>query len=293
MPNDQTAGIRYPWDTPPEHGQAIEVADGVLWTRLPLPMALDHVNVYALRDDDGWTVIDTGFASKKSKAIWQDFIDGPLGGGPVNKVIVTHHHPDHIGLAGWFQTDHGSELITTRTAWLFGRMLTLDVQEKTTPETLAYWKTAGMDPEILAKRAEERPFNFGDIVAPLPVGYTRVKQGDVLAIIDPQSFENRVRQLSSRLEAANADTRVRQASINRAEVNLSQAETVLRRQEDLFSQNIAWIDKFPVLIIELHDWMLKKRNASGNFLRAISERDRDFYHYTDYVVSISNTYSIA
>lgn len=180
MPDTPQLGIRYPWDTPPEHGQAIEVADGVFWTRLPLPMALDHVNVYALRDADGWTVIDTGFASKKTKAIWQDFIDGPLGGGPVTRVIVTHHHPDHIGLAGWFQTAHGAELITTRTAWLFGRMLTLDVQEQTTPETLAYWKTAGMDPEILTKRAEERPFNFGDIVAPLPVGYTRVKQGDVI-----------------------------------------------------------------------------------------------------------------
>ena len=66
-----------------------------------------------------------------------------------------------------------------------------------------------------------------------------VQKGDVLAIIDPQSFENRVRQLESRLEAAMADTRVREASINRAEVNLSQAETVLRRQEDLFSQNAA------------------------------------------------------
>ncbi len=68
---------------------------------------------------------------------------------------------------------------------------------------------------------------------------SQVSQGDVLAIIDPQSFENRVRQLESRLEAAIADTRVREASINRAEVNLSQAETVLARQEDLFEKNAA------------------------------------------------------
>ena len=52
--------IRYPWPDPPEHGDAIEIADGVLWMRLPLPIALDHVNVYALDDGDGWTIIDTG-----------------------------------------------------------------------------------------------------------------------------------------------------------------------------------------------------------------------------------------
>ncbi|MEL8056797.1 MAG: biotin/lipoyl-binding protein, partial [Pseudomonadota bacterium] len=66
---------------------------------------------------------------------------------------------------------------------------------------------------------------------------SRVSAGDTLAVIDPQSFQNRVRQLQSRLEAALADTKVREASINRAEVNLSQAETVLTRQEDLFAQN--------------------------------------------------------
>ncbi len=179
-PDPKRPGIRYPWDTPPEHGAAIEVAPGVLWTRMPLPMKLDHVNIYALDDGDSWTIVDTGFSSKKSRALWQAFLDGPLGGRPVSRVIVTHHHPDHIGLAGWFQTEHGAELITTRTSWLMGRMLTLDVQEKPVQETLDFWRSSGMDPEIYAKRAEERPFNFGDIVAPMPLGYTRVKQGDTI-----------------------------------------------------------------------------------------------------------------
>jgi len=110
-------GIRYPWDTPPANdgSEAIEVAPGVLWLRLPLPMKLDHVNVYALDEGDHWTVIDTGFASRKSKAIWEAAMAGPLGGKPVGRVVVTHHHPDHVGLAGWFQTEHGAELVTTRT----------------------------------------------------------------------------------------------------------------------------------------------------------------------------------
>ncbi|MDF3415550.1 MBL fold metallo-hydrolase [Sulfitobacter sp. M57] len=175
------AGLRYPFDTPPVAGSAaIEVAPGVLWLRMPLPMKLDHVNIYAFDEGDSWTIIDTGFASKKSKEIWAEVLAGPLGGKPVSRVVVTHHHPDHIGLAGWFQTEHGAELVTTRTAWLTARMLTLDEQEVSPEETLAFYRLSGMDPEMLEKRRKDRPFNFCDIVAPLPLGFTRVKQGDCI-----------------------------------------------------------------------------------------------------------------
>lgn len=173
-------GIRYPWEAPPEPGEAIELAEGLLWMRLPLPMKLDHVNVYALDDGDGWTVVDTGFASRKSRQIWGALMEGPLGGKPVHRVVVTHHHPDHMGLAGWFQSEHGAELLTTRTAWLFARMLQLDAQDRPTGETLAYWRAAGMAPGILAERMQERPFNFADCVAPMPLGFTRIRQGDSL-----------------------------------------------------------------------------------------------------------------
>ncbi|MDU8943511.1 MBL fold metallo-hydrolase [Ovoidimarina sediminis] len=172
--------IDYPFDTPPAPGAAIEVADGILWMRLPLPMALDHVNVYALDDGAGWTLVDTGFASRKTRGIWQSLLDGPLGGRPVSRVLVTHHHPDHIGLAGWFQSEHRAELVTTRTAWLFARMLQLDEQDRPTPETVAFWRRAGMAPDILAKRLDERPFNFADMVAPMPLGFTRIREGDTV-----------------------------------------------------------------------------------------------------------------
>lgn len=182
MMDSASQGIRYPWETPPAEGEAIEVAKGVLWMRLPLPMALDHVNVYALDDGDSWTVIDTGFSSKKSRGIWQKIMAGPLAGKPVSRVIVTHHHPDHVGLAGWFQTEFGAKLWTTRTAWLFSRMLQLDEEAVPTQETLNFWRSAGMDEEIYLQRAKERPFNFSDMVDPMPVGFHRIKQDDTIRI---------------------------------------------------------------------------------------------------------------
>jgi glyoxylase-like metal-dependent hydrolase (beta-lactamase superfamily II) len=176
-----TGEIRHPFPSPPAEGEGIEVAQGVLWLRLPLPMALDHVNVYALDDGTGWTIIDTGMDCRRTRAIWQGLLDGPLAAKPVTRVIVTHHHPDHVGLAGWFQSQ-GARLLMTRTAWLLSRMLVLDEQALPTAEQIAFWRAAGMDADQLAAKSQERPFNFADCVAAMPIGYTRIAAGDVLTI---------------------------------------------------------------------------------------------------------------
>ena len=91
-----TDGIRHPFAAAPAEGSVTEVAPGILWLRLPLPMALDHVNIYALDDGTGWTIVDAGLSSKRSKAIWEGLLAGPLAGKPVTRVILTHHHPDHV-----------------------------------------------------------------------------------------------------------------------------------------------------------------------------------------------------
>ena len=176
------APIKTPFETPPAEGEAIEVAEGVLWVRQPLPMKLDHVNCYVLDDGDSWSIVDTGFDTGKSRLIWEKLLTGPLAGKPVGRGIVTHHHPDHIGLAGWFIKEHGAELVTTRTAWLYARMLTLDDQPLPSDEALRHWRAAGMDKAIFDKRVAERPFNFSDIVTPLPEGFRRIKEGDTIRI---------------------------------------------------------------------------------------------------------------
>ena len=174
-----TPALHHPFSDAPTEFQAVEVAPGLRWMRLPLPMALNHVNVFALDDDDGWTLVDTGMASNRTRALWQALLTVPLAGRPVTRLIVTHHHPDHVGLAGWFQ-EQGVELVMTRTAWLYARMLTLDEQREHSPESLLFQTRAGLDGERMAHRLRERPFNFCDVVAPMPLGFTRIDEGSTL-----------------------------------------------------------------------------------------------------------------
>lgn len=171
--------IRYPFDEPPTHTKAVEVAEGVLWLRLPLPMALDHVNVYALDDGDSWTIVDTGFRSRKTIALWEELLAEPLGGKPVGRVILTHHHPDHVGMAS-FLVERGAELFTTRTAFIMARMLTADEQPNYPQRTLELYRKWGMSEEILDARRNDRPFNFADCVGQLPLGYQRIQDGETL-----------------------------------------------------------------------------------------------------------------
>ncbi len=179
---DRDAPLTYPFATPPEAGAAVELAEGVLWLRVRLPMKPDHVNCYAFREENGWTIVDTGLNSGSCRAAWEAAFTGPFNSAPVNRILVTHHHPDHIGLAGWFQTLHGAELLTTRTAWLMARMLILDIQHSPVPETLDFWRSAGMPSELIEKRRMERPFNFSDVVAHLPLGFRRIQEGDVIEL---------------------------------------------------------------------------------------------------------------
>lgn len=174
--------LRYPLEAPPAPGDVAEIAEGVLWIRVPLPLRLDHVNAYAFDDGDGWTLVDTGFDTPPTREMWEAVLSGPLAGRPVRRVIGTHHHPDHIGLAGWFVEKHGAELVTTRTAFLFARMLRLEAHDRPPETQLSYWRACGMDAAIYDKRANDRPYNSSDVVHAIPGTFRRIAEGDAIHI---------------------------------------------------------------------------------------------------------------
>jgi len=174
--------IVHPWAAPPAPGAAVALAEGVLWMRLPLPMAgLDHLNLYALEDGEGWTLIDAGLDWRRGRAALEAVLDGPLAAKPVTRVLLTHHHPDHIGLAGLLAA-RGAEIWASRPAWLTGRMLTLDRQPKPTPEQIRFRNRAGMTGADIAAYAAEAPFNFADCVHPIPLGFRALEEGARLSL---------------------------------------------------------------------------------------------------------------
>src|SRR5215467_5876722 len=93
--------LQFPVAAPPGPAKALELAAGVRWLRMPLPFALDHINLWLLKDGRGWTIVDSGYAIAETTARWERIFADRLDGLPVTRIIATHHHPDHIGLAGW------------------------------------------------------------------------------------------------------------------------------------------------------------------------------------------------
>ena len=93
--------LEYPFSQPPMSAELREVASGVFWLRMPLPFALEHINLWLLADGAGWTIVDCGFGTDETRALWQQIFAASLQGKPVTRIVVTHFHPDHCGLAAW------------------------------------------------------------------------------------------------------------------------------------------------------------------------------------------------
>lgn len=166
----------------PEEGTLTELADGLFWLRMPLPMTgLDHINLYVLRDGDGWTIVDTGIGSKANKDVWKKVLSDELGGKPVKRVICTHLHPDHTGLAGWLCKKFEAPLLMTRAEYFLCRLLAADTGKPAPQFAIDFYHRAGLDENQL-EFYKARFGGFGKAITPLPVGYTRIKHGDILTI---------------------------------------------------------------------------------------------------------------
>ena len=115
--------LRFPVAAPPLPGETVPIAPGVLWLRMPLPFALDHINLWLLPDGEGWTIVDAGYAMPETRALWERIFAERLDGAAVGRVIVTHYHPDHIGLADWLCERWRVRLWTTEKEWLHARVM--------------------------------------------------------------------------------------------------------------------------------------------------------------------------
>lgn len=179
------APLRFPIETPPAYGEFIEVTPEIYWLRGSMPMALNHINVYLIKDGDGWTVLDTGIATPQIQQGWRDML-GRLGGGPVKRVIVTHFHPDHVGNAGWFYREFGAPLWMTRTELLMARVATApnNPMNSNTPEAEQFYRASGFDDAQIEAYRERRTRGFGFTSEEIPFRYHRIQDGEKIMIND-------------------------------------------------------------------------------------------------------------
>ena len=176
-------GLTYPLGTPPEPGEAVQAAPGVLWMRLPLPMSLNHINVFAIEDGDGWVLVDTGLNTQASLEAWEAALAGPLGGRPITRVICTHMHPDHVGMAGWLCERTGAPLLMSRLEYITCRLLVADTGRPAPEEGVRFLRAAGWD-ETRIETWRREFGRFGSAVSPMPQSYRRLSEGDDVAIGD-------------------------------------------------------------------------------------------------------------
>jgi len=175
-------GLTYPFATAPEPGRVLNVAPGVLWLRMPLPFTgLNHINLWALEDAAGWTLADTGMQTADTALHWQQAFAGPLARRPVTRVICTHMHPDHMGMAGWLTRQYDCRLWTTRLEYLTCRVLVADTGREAPPDGLRFYHAAGWDEDALASY-KARFGGFGKAVYALPDSYRRIVDGEELVI---------------------------------------------------------------------------------------------------------------
>ena len=173
--------LTYPLETTPQFGEAVDIAPGVKWMRMPLGGSLAFINVWAIEDGDGWTVVDTGMHNDETCEAWRRLFETALGGRPVTRVIVTHLHPDHVGVAGWITRRFGCRLSMTQLEYLQCRMLMADTDRAAPQEALDFYRRAGWDDEAL-DRYRSRFGDFGRSIAPLPDSFHRLRDGDVVCI---------------------------------------------------------------------------------------------------------------
>ncbi|WP_234266432.1 MBL fold metallo-hydrolase [Hydrogenophaga sp. NFH-34] len=185
--DDLEARLHYPLaDTLPEPGRSLEVAPGIRWLRMPLPFALDHINLWLLRDTidgvDGWTVVDCGIARDTLRTLWEQVFTHELQGLPVLRVIVTHMHPDHIGLAHWLcerwsTPERACPLWISATDYHLARLGTQGPTAFGGDSAAAFFQAHGLtDPDALAQ-VRARTSYFPSLVPSVPPRFHRLLDG--------------------------------------------------------------------------------------------------------------------
>jgi len=185
--NELESQLHYPLgDVLPTPGSTVEVAAGVRWIRMALPFALNHINLWLLRDEidgqAGWTVVDCCISRDESKAQWEDIFATQLQGLPILRVVVTHMHPDHIGLAYWLCERWNVRLWISATDYHVARLGAMGPTAFGGEAAALYFASHGLNDPLSVEKIKQRASYFPTLVPAVPRQYRRMQDGDTLTI---------------------------------------------------------------------------------------------------------------
>jgi len=169
--------VSYEFDKRPRQGETMHVTDDILWLRMPLPFSLNHINLWLIRDNASWVIVDTGVDTRHSRKVWHATFDAAMGGDPASHVVATHLHPDHVGCAGWLVRHFGVDFWMSRDEYLLCRILAADTGKRAPEEGIRFYAAAGFSAEQLETYQDSFGM-FGRFVHPLPEAYRRLSDGD-------------------------------------------------------------------------------------------------------------------
>ena len=171
------AVLDYPFAAPPGPGELIEVAPRVHWLRMPLPFALDHINLWLLEENDGFTLVDCGFGDATTRSIWESHFATTLAKRPILRIIATHCHPDHVGNASWLAARFGVTVAMTHAEYLTAHALFGQHAGYGSAPTVDFFRRHGMAGDhVAAMDARGNPYRRG--VPELPVTFDRLRDGE-------------------------------------------------------------------------------------------------------------------
>lgn len=173
--------LDFPFADAPAPATLRSVAPGVHWLRMPLPFALNHINLWLLEDSGGWTIVDTGLANEATRGLWDRVLAAMPGPGPVRRILVTHFHPDHAGNAGWLCERFAAPLWITQGEYLTAHAVRAGAAGFVAEATLGLFRTHGLDEARLGQLGT-RGNQYRRLVGELPTQYRRIMDGESIAI---------------------------------------------------------------------------------------------------------------
>jgi glyoxylase-like metal-dependent hydrolase (beta-lactamase superfamily II) len=173
--------LGFPFADPPVPGSALAVAPGVRWLRMPLPFALDHINLWLVEDGSGWTQIDCGYGDASTRKLWETHFVNTLRGQPISRVVATHYHPDHLGNAAWLTGRFGCPVFMPQAEYLTAHAVAEEGAGYGSEPTCELFRRHGLAGEqIDALRSRGNQYRRG--VPELPKSYRRLLAGDEISI---------------------------------------------------------------------------------------------------------------